>query len=575
MKPERSNRISAKDLAARIAALGPERRAILEDKITRESVDGHTLIARSLQRHGVTHVYCVAGTPIIETFAACAHVGIRPIGVRHQQAGIMMAAAQNYVSGRLTAVSILSAGPGVTNAATGILVANDNCWPLLVLGGRRPLAMQGMGSFQELDGVAVFQSITKYCDLVDSTARIPECIERAFKTALSRRPGPVYLDLPEDILNKTTAEVADLPHDGNELPPLDAGALQEAAEIISKANRPALIIGKGVRWSEPYEEMLALVNDYQIPFITSPMGRGYISDDHPLCYNTAKGFLPGADAVLLLGARLDWTFRFGTQLAPDAQVIQVDIHEPEIGRNIKPAVGIAGDVKQVLQQLLQRLALTTNAGSRNQRAQWLAQLDKEREEKGRRLKSLVDNDSLPMSPHRMLKEIRDLLPKDSICVLDSNVNMAAAQQVLPAYLPASRLTAGSNGCMGVGIPFAIGAKLRYPERAVVAICGDAAFGFNAMEMETAVRHNIPVIVIIANNDGISGSMRQKLFASAERVTMFQPGIRYEEIIKVLGGYGEFVESPDQLRLTLSRALASRRAACINVKVDPNAPYPHD
>lgn len=182
-----------------------------------------------------------------------------------------------------------------------------------------------------------------------------------------------------------------------------------------------------------------------------------------------------------------------------------------------------------------------------------------------------------MSPYRMLGEIRDFLPRDAICILDGNVFMAAGQQVLPAYVPVSRFTAGTNGCLGVGIPFAIGAKLAHPERLVAAICGDTAFAFHAMDMETAVRHGIPVIVIVVNNDGNSGALMQRAFypREVERITMFQPDIRYEAIMGAFGGAAEYVERPEQLRPALERAVRSGVAACINVKVDPHAPYPHD
>src|SRR3990167_5557609 len=193
------------NIANQSAALSREKRELLEQKLKKEVTDGHTLVARALKRLGVTHVYCVSGSPIRETFSICAKIGIRAIGVRHQQAGVMMATAQNYVTGRLTAISILSAGPAVTNAVTSVLVAKDNCWPVVVLGGRRPLSMQGMGSFQELDAVPIFQPITKWSAVVESTSKIPEYLDRAFKTAVSGRPGPVYLDLPEDVLNGMAA----------------------------------------------------------------------------------------------------------------------------------------------------------------------------------------------------------------------------------------------------------------------------------------------------------------------------------------------------------------------------------
>ena len=565
------------DFAGQIAELSPEKLSLFKHKLKKEAVDGHTLIAQSLKRLGITHVYSVSGTPIGETLAACAKIGIRPIGVRHQQGGVMMAAAQNYVTGRVTGLPILSAGPGVTNAATGILVAKDNAWPLVVLGGRRPLSMQGMGSFQDLDAISIFQSMTKWSALVERTDKIPEYLDRAIHIATRGRPGPVYLDLPEEALTGTASVFGSCVNDEYEPPETDAETIRQAAKILLHAKRPAIIVGKGVRWSEPYAELQQLVNGLGIPFITSPMGRGFLPDDHPLCFNASSRLIQSkADTILVLGARLDWTFRFGTDLAPDVKLIQVDIHRQEIGVNVTPTVGIVGDVKQVLRQLLTRLNIKVNGGARkNLLNSWGNILDKRREERTNKLELKMSHDTVPMSPHRMVKEIRDFLPRDAITILDGNVSMAAAQQVLPSYMPASRLTAGSNGCRGVGIPFGIGAKLSCPDRLVVAICGDTAFGFNAMEMETAVRHRIPLLFVVANNEGISGALTQKaLFPSDhERVTMFQPAIHYENIMGAFGGHSEFVEHPKQLKPALERAVESGTAACINVLVDPDAAYP--
>ena len=314
------------DLISGIVSLPQEKRARLASRLTRQLVDGHTLVAQGLNQLGITHVYCVSGTPIRETFAKCGELGIRLIGVRHQQAGVMMAVAQNYITGRLSAVSILSAGPAVTNAATGILIARDNCWPVIVLGGRRPLSMKGMGSFQELDAVPMYESITKWSATVEATSSIPAFLERAFKVAISGRPGPVYLDLPEDVLSGLAIR-SDVVVPSCESPPApDTRAIIRAADILLSAKRPAIVIGKGVRWSEPYQELARLVNDYGLPFITSAMGRGYLPDDHPLCCNDARSLLISkADTVLFLGARLDWSFRFGSEFASDVKLIQVDI----------------------------------------------------------------------------------------------------------------------------------------------------------------------------------------------------------------------------------------------------------
>jgi thiamine pyrophosphate-dependent acetolactate synthase large subunit-like protein len=565
-------------IADRMDPLSPGRPGLVKEEFEREAIEGHALVARCLKGLGVTHAYGVSGAPIVKTLAACLKEGIRPIGVRNQQAAVMMATAQNYVTGRLTAVSLVSAGPAVTNTVTSLLVAWDNCWPVIVLGGRRPLSMRGIGSFQELDAVPIVHSITKWSAVVESTADIPDCIERAFSIATSGRPGPVYLDLPEDVLADVVRSYR-LPCLRTPAGPLpDNERIARAAGILLDAKRPAMIIGKGIRWSEPYEELTRLVDDWGIPFITSPMGRGYLPDDHPLCFNDARGLLQSkADAVLVVGARLNWTFRFGTEFARDAQIIQIDIHEPEIGVNIARTVGLVGNAKDILRQLVSHLATASHAQNRQAPSFWHAALRESRGKKRDSLNILMSNNSVPMSPYRMLKEIRDFLPRDAICAVDGNVFMAAAQQVLPSYLPASRFTAGTNGCMGVGIPFGIGAKLSHPNRLVMTICGDAAFAFNGMDMETAVRHNVPVIIVVVNNEGICGAITQKANypADAERITMFQPDCRYEAIMRAFGGYGEFVETPDQLRQALERAVQSGMPACINVKVDPHALYPRD
>jgi thiamine pyrophosphate-dependent acetolactate synthase large subunit-like protein len=553
--------------------------AVADDRS--DTKEAPTLVAECLQRLGITHVYSVSGTPIDQVLPACAAQGIRPIGVHNQQAAVLMATAQNYVNGRLTAAVVLSAGPAVTNAVTGILVAHDNCWPVIVLGGRRPLYSQGMGYFQELNAVPIFRTITKWSATVPSTSAIPDYLQAAFRAAVSERPGPVYLDLPEDVLSSTIKKpslesISRLVSD-----PLacDGGQIGRALRILLDAQRPALIIGKGVRWSVQVDSLRRFVERLGIPFITSPMGRGFLPDDHPLCCNSARRVLQSrADAVLIVGARLNWTFRYGAELAPEARTIHVDIHQEDLGRNRSLDVAIHGDAGQCISQLVQQLEdLGIPGGDQNQGERlkpWHQELAAERKRKQLQLENLAAADSIPMSPHRLVREIRDCIPSDAICITDGHVVMAAAQEGLPCSRPASRLDAGTNGCMGVGIPFAIGAKIAEPHRPVVCVCGDYAFSLSAMELETCVRHRIPIIVIVGNNHGLIGASKHKTYYPPdypELVTMFQPGIRYETIVQTFGGHGEFVEHPGELRLAFERALQSGKPACINAFIDPHAP----
>jgi 2-hydroxyacyl-CoA lyase 1 len=567
-------------LTARIAALSNEKRALLRRRVGQRSINGLTLVAESLLRLGITHVYSVSGTPIDGILPACAERGIRLIGVHHQQAAVMMAAAQNYVAGRLIAAVVVSAGPAVTNTTTGVLVAHDNGWPVLVLAGRRPVVNHGIGYFQELEAVSVLRSITRRSSTVSTTDAIPEQLREAARLAVSGRPGPVFLELTEDVLNGTIFRPC-LDSLSGEIPtplPCDDARIDQAASLLLRADRPVMIVGKGVRWTVDTDALRALVEELGIPFITSPMGRGFLPDDHPLCCNAVRTLAQArADVALVVAARLNWMFRYGNELALDARIIQVDVQREELGRNREAAVALHGDAGQCIAQLLERTRKRGASRERAARRPWHRELERADRSRRRELDALASSDSMPMSAYRLAGELRGLIPHDAIFVADGNVCMVAAQQIVPSQLPASRLDTGTNGCLGVGIPFALGAKLARPERPAIALCGDYAFSLAAMELETCARHDIPIVVVVANNHGLCGSFKQKnVYPSdhRERVTMFQPEIRYDELARTLGCHGELVERPEELRPALERALGCGRPACLNVFIDPDTPIPN-
>lgn len=540
-------------------------------------MNGHQLVAQTLKNLGVTHVFSISGSPIKETLPACSQVGIRVIGVRHQQAAVLMALAHNYVSGRLTATVILSAGPAVTNATTGILVAKDNCWPLLVLGGKNSSGAQARpGTFQLLDGSGLFQPLTKWAIEVDAPDKIVEYMTRAYELATTGQPGPVYLDFPARVLNDSAPLVKESVLKPAFSPKLEGASIKQLAEILLQAQRPALIIGKGIRWSEPYKELRTLIEAYQIPFITSPMGRGLLPDDHPFCGNSARDFIQQqADTILVLGARLNWTFRFGTQFAGNAKLIHVDLAPEALAENRPNSLLIQGEIKQVLQELLHVLQQHgTMTAALHGRVEWHRQLQEVGAKYLQKREHLASQTGTPMSPYRLMKEIREFLPRDSICILDGRNTMAAAQEVLTSYVPVSRFTAGSNGCMGVGIPFGIGAKLSAPNRMVMVISGDMAFGVSAIDMETAVRHKISIIIVVVNNDGpCAGQDSRKDYPPGhESPTKYLPRIPYEKIMEAFGGYAESVDRAEHVQAALRRAAESGKPACLNVYVDPQIPF---
>jgi thiamine pyrophosphate-dependent acetolactate synthase large subunit-like protein len=569
-----------------------ERTQLLQGLLHKGALSGHEIIARSLKQQGITHVYAIGGSPVDETLGACARVGLRVIGVRHQQTAVMASAAQNYVAGDLRSAVIVSCGPGVTNCTTGLLVAQDNRWPVLVIGGRRALSMQGRGNFQDLDGQGLFAPLVKRAALVARSERLSEAIADACRLTVDGIPGAVYLDVPEEALSGRAffADDAAPPvssHDGalsairrrdpqtpapiGEPHGLCSGAngSSRAAAALASARRPVLLVGDAVRWSSPWSLLERLAIDFGIPFVTSPMGRGFVPDTHPNCLNEIRGLtLADADLVLMVGARIDWTIRFGSEIPDTASVVCVGIDAAESAQRFGRGIAAPGDTASVLAALLDALDSERAAGrlAAIDRS-WLAGLQQQSAARRAELAIRCAAGVQPMSPFQWLDELRAALPDSAFTVLDGNVVMTAAQRVMPVHRPVARLTPGQNGCMGVGIPFAIGAKLADPSRPVITICGDFAFGLTAIDLETAIRHKVAIIVIVANNSGEGGLVRQRANFPAdhpERVFRFTPGIRYDLIMTALGGQGFRVERPGELTAAIHSALAHDGPTCIDV-----------
>ena len=565
-------------LTQRIAQLSPAKRAALQQRLNARRRHGADLTAEALQQCGVTHLYGVAGLPTQSVLPAAAGQGIRPIGVYHQSSAVCMALAQNYQAGRLAAAALVSAGPAVTNAMTGLLVARDNGWPVIVLGGQN-------SSFQQLNAFSALTQLTKHAVHVSESSAIGRCIHDAARIAVSGRPGPVYVELHEDVLARcavNTPVPEAIPERTSVAAPTASDAdMKKIAAALLSARRPALLLGKGVRWTVAPSELRRLVERLALPLITSPMGRGFVPDDHALCFNRARPLVQSqADVVLVLGARLNWVFRHGAELAREATVFRVDIDPvPEDDTAVKTQV-IRGDAGDFVRRLMRFVdsCLDDAAAAERQRVMgpWLEELRAASKETQRWLDRQTCSDCRPMSTYRMMKEVRRALPRNAICVTEGHISMLAAQAVIPAFRPAARMDAGANGCMGVGIPFAIGAKVACPNRPVVAVVGDYGFSLSAMELEVCLRHKIAVVVIVANNQGNCGAIKQKtLFQAddAERVAMFQSGIEYDRIMKMFGGAGTTITDPNTLKDAVMTAIASGTPSCINVVVDPDAPQP--
>ena len=538
-------------------------------------VEGSSLVAQAIAREGVETLFGLAGGPIQDIMGFAPHFGVRPIGVRHEQAAAFSAAAYGFVKNQV-GVAVLAAGPAVSNGVTGAHVAFDNCLPLVILGGSGNQRGRYTGTFQETENVPMYKGITKMAVQIDSTERIPEYLAMAFRKARTGRPGPVYIDMPSDVLqNEVDEESVNWPSNySTDVPPLGTPEqVKRAADLLLNAERPMMIVGKGVRWSEPSEELRQMVETLGMPYIPSPMGRGFIPDDHPMNMSAARSAIMGnSDVVLIVGSRLNWMFGFGRQFGADTKIIHIDIEAEEIGFNRAAEVGIVGDAKAVLQQILTEMeGRTAGVAERAEEGPWLTALREKVDSNAESMQSRLTSDANPIVTHRLLHEISQVFPRDTIFTVDGQQTLAAGRQVLQSHTPASRLNSGSNGCMGVGVPFAVGAKLARPDAPVVSVNGDCAFGFNSMEMETAVRHGVPIVFIINNNSGIVGGALERGMGLpegyGERVATYTPDIRYDKIMEAFGGHCENVTEPSEIKAALERAFQATKegkTACVNV-----------
>jgi 2-hydroxyacyl-CoA lyase 1 len=537
-------------------------------------VDGATLIARSLKQHGVDYMFGIVGVPVVPVSFAAQRAGIKYYGMRHEQSASYAAQAVGYMTGRPGACLAVS-GPGMTNAISGLANAWSNRWPMVLLGGASDITQGGMGAFQEAPQVESARPWCKYVAKVDRVERIPYYVEQAVRTSIYGRPGPVYLDLPGDIIGGKVddeAVVAERPSLAE--PPrflADPAAVEQTIAALKSAERPLVIVGKGCAYARAEDDVREFIESTQLPFLATPMGKGVMPDDHPLSVGAARSFvLQNADLVFLMGARLNWILHFGLppRFNPDVRVVQMDIAAEEIGTNVPAEVALVGDAKAITGQIND--ALRSEPWQYPAETTWRTGIEKKIEENQQTTQPMFEDDSVPMNYYRVLREIRDLLPRDAIIASEGANTMDIGRTVLPNFLPRHRLDAGSFGTMGVGLAFAIAAQAVHPDKRVVAVEGDSAFGFSGMEVEVACRYEMPITFIILNNNGISGGP-STIDRSRPLLPMaYVPQARYERVIEAFGGDGYFVEQPGDLRPTLEKAMSSGRPSVVNIMINPSA-----
>jgi thiamine pyrophosphate-dependent acetolactate synthase large subunit-like protein len=534
------------------------------------TITGSEVLAQALRSQGVDTLFYLMGGPMLETEAACISLGIRAVDTRHEQAAALAAHAWTRVT-RRPGVCMGCSGPGTTNLVTGVANAFTDCAPLVAIGGSSPRVYLGMEAFQEIDQVAIMKPITKRAERIYDARRIPDVVATAFREATAGRPGPVYLDLPGDVLGEKIEEGSvEYPAAWRPAPRSlgDPAAVREAIALLARAERPVILGGSGVWWSDGAAAFQALVEATGIPFYTTPISRGLVPEDHALAFLNARSkAFTEADVVLAVGTRFNWVIQFGRppRFAADMKVIHVDVNPAQLGHNRAVDVPIAGDARLVLEQLR---AEAEGKLDPKRYAAWTGKLRTLDAEKSSEMDKAMSVDTAPIHPLRLCKEIRDFLRRDAILVVDGQEILNYGRQAIPTYVAGHRLNSGTLGTMGVGLPFGVGAKVAKPDTQVVVLHGDGSYGINAMEIDTAVRHKIPVVVVISNNGGWTAN------APWTR-PLPKPGrnlghTRYDKVAQELGAHGEFVEKPHEIRPALERAFASGKPAVVNVITDDKA-----
>lgn len=536
-------------------------------------MDGATLLARCLKQQGVDHLFGIVGFPVVPIAMAAQQAGINYVGMRNEQAAAYAAQAAGYLTGRTQGCLVVS-GPGVVHALGGLANARENCWPMLLIGGASEISRNGMGAFQETAQVLAATPHAKYAHGVERVERIPFYVEQAVRTSLYGRPGPAYLDLPDDVISATVDDDSVVPAATVAPPPRPQAAPADVAAALAAlraARRPLVIVGKGMAWSRAEAEVRELIERTRLPFLATPMGKGVVSDEHPLSVAAARSFaLREADLVVLLGARLNWILHFGRppRFAPGVKVVQVDISAEQIGHNVAPEVALVGDGRSIVGQL--NAALAAEPWSFPPDDPWRAALEAKAAENNATVEAMTNDDREPMNYYRALRDVRAALPPDAILVSEGANTMDIGRAMLPNTAPRTRLDAGTYGTMGVGLGFAVGAAVTNPGRPIVALEGDSAFGFSGMEMETICRYGLPVTVIVFNNGGISTGVTLGGPDAPSPPWVLSRAARYERVAEAFGGQGFYVERPADLRPTLDEAIASGRPAIVNVLLDAAA-----
>jgi acetolactate synthase-1/2/3 large subunit len=535
-------------------------------------VDGGDLVVKAIKREGVDVIFTLCGGHVQAIYDACLDENVRVIDVRHEQAAGHAAEGWSRAT-RRCGVAVVTAGPGVTDVVTALANAWHNKSPMLVIGGRSPLNRFEMGALQEMDQLDLVRPITKWARCVYETKRIPEYIATAFRHAMTGRRGPVFLEIPSDVLfQKVEESEVYFPEryrpEGRRYP--DPEVVKQAAALLARAERPMVMAGSQIYWDEAHEELRRLIELLDAPVYLNAMGRGCIRQDHPLFFSrTRRTAFAQCDVALVIGTPFDFRLAYGRRFGPEAKIVQIDSDPVELGRNRDVDVALESDAKAALQALIAELE-----GRSYRHSDWVRALREEEDKIRAQREEWENSDRVPIHPLRLCREIARFVDENTIVVGDGGDIVSLASQVLPINQPGQWYDPGPFGTLGVGTGFCMALSCVYPNKRILMVNGDGTFGLNGFEFDTFVRFGMPVVSVVGNDRQWGQiTVGQKLMYGKDRViaSLLGDNARYDLVVEALGGHGEFVTEPQQIRPALERAFASGKPACVNVILDQEPP----
>jgi acetolactate synthase I/II/III large subunit len=528
---------------------------------------GGRLVARRLKGYGITKLFTLSGGHLFSIFDGCREEGIDIVDVRHESAAAFAAEGWAKVT-RQPGVAALTAGPGVTNGMSAVASAQQNGSPMLVLGGRAPAMRWGQGSLQELDHVPFMRPLTKLAATPESTAEIPGLIDEALTAAVTPHSGPAFVDFPMDVVFSEAPE----PDEAAPLPDAGGGPVPDvarAAALLREAERPVIMAGTNLYWGHGEQALLALADELGIPVFLNGLARGCVPADHELFFSRARSNgLKGADVALVIGVPMDFRLGFGQSFGEETELVVIDRAEPLRDHPRPVAAELYGSVGGILD------ALRSDARGGADTSAWVGELRAAEDEKRAAERAELDDDRAPLHPMRLYRELGEVLDRDAIVIGDGGDFVSYAGRVMDSYQPGCWLDPGPFGCLGCGPGYALAAKIARPDRQVVLLLGDGAFGFSGMEFDTLARHGVNVVGVMGNN-GIWALEKHpmELLYGYSVAAELRPATRYDQVVAALGGHGELVERPADLRPALERAFSAGLPALVNVLTDPDVVYP--